>query len=56
MHFQTLAWKPMVLITWSKVSNCYSIVWANTLNFQVNLEKKTTKYLKMPKTQINLQN
>lgn len=55
MHFQTLVKRPMVLIIWSKVNSCYSIVGVHTLNFQVILEK-ITKSLKIPKTQVKLQN
>lgn len=54
MHFQTLVKRPMVLIIWSKVNSCYSIVGVHTLNFQVILEK-ITKSLKIPKTQVKLQ-
>lgn len=38
-YFQTLVKKPMVLMICSKVNNFYPIVWPNTLNFQVALEK-----------------
>lgn len=38
MNFQTLVKRQIALMILSKVNDSYSIVWANTLNFQVVLE------------------